>query len=232
MTLPSTSNWSLDCDQVISSALRRLPGKQDQGYDLVSAKEALQFTFNKLAARNLHNWKIDLGTLSLTDGDEAYTLPADEHDILEATIRDTTQATPTDIPLGRIARDAYHLLPDKTTAGQPTSFYVERGRTTRTVYFWPVPNTDNFQVRYQRVTLFRDVGSMVEELDAPASWHSVLVAGCAWYLALSKPSDVPMDERNELERLFEKEIEEISPVERDRADLRILPDLSSYFGRG
>lgn len=230
MALPSTSAWSLDTDQVISSALRRLPGKQDQGYDLVSAREALQFTFQRLAARQIHNWKVDLGTLDLTDGDEAYTLPTDEHDLLEVTIRDTTQTTPTDIPLTRMSRDEYHYLPDKTTPGQPVCFYVQRGRTSRTVYFWPVPNSDDFQVRYQRVSLFRDVGSMVEELDAPSTWMSVLVAGCAYFLALSKP-EVDIPTRNELERLFEKEIELIEPVERDRSDLRILPDLSAYFGR-
>lgn len=231
MVLPTTSAWSLDLDQVIGLAMDRLPGKQDVGYDIARAKAALQFTLQRLQARQIHNWKVDLGVLSLADGDQDYDLPSDEHDVLEATIRDTSQTVPTDIPLGRMSRDEWHYTPDKSTPGQPTSFYVQRGRLLRTVYFWPKPNKATFQVRYQRVSLFRDAGSMVEEVDAPSTWMSVLVAGCAYFLALSK-SDVDIPTRQELERLFEKEIELIEPSERDRADLRILPDLSCYFGRG
>lgn len=229
MAVPGTSTWVLDTDEVITAALERLPGKIDQAYDLAKARRAIQFTFQRLLARQVTNFKVTLGTLSLAADQIAYTLPADEHDVLEATLRDVNQVNnPTDIPLIRISRDEYHFLPDKETKGRPVNYWVQRARDARTIHFWPKPDRV-YEVRYQRVVLFRDVGNMLDNLDTPSSWLSVLVAGCAYFLALSKPEiDIPT--RQEFERLFEKEIDLIESEDRDRSTLRILPDLSAYTG--
>lgn len=227
MAVPTTSSWTLDTDEVISAAFERLPGKIDQGYDIPKAIRAIQFTFQRLTARQVTNFKVTLGTLSLVTGDVDYDLPTDEHDVLEVTVRDTRETNPTDIPLTRYSSDEYHYLPDKLTPGMPTGFWIQRGRDKRTMFVWPAPNLDDFQIRYRRIILFRDVGTMTDHIDVPSTWLSVIVAGCTYFLALSKP-EVPIADRQEFERLFEREIELIETEDRDKGPLRIMPDLSCY----
>lgn len=208
----------------------RLPGGADQAYDIAKARRALQFTFQRLLARRVANFKRTEGVLPLLANTISYQLPADEHDVLEVTMRDVLQVNPTDIPLDRISGDQYALLPDKTTKGRPVQFWVQRGRDARTLHFWPMPDlTGRYEVRYQRVVLFRDVGSMVDNLDVPAAWLSIMVAGCAYFLSLEK-SEIDIATRQEMERLFEKEIELVEGSDSDKSTLRIVPDLSAYSG--
>lgn len=230
MSVPSTSSWQLDVDQILTAAVARLPGQQDIAYDIERGKRALQFTFQRLLARRVANWKVTEGVLSLIADQAAYALPSDEHDVLEVMIRETTTVNATDIPVTRMARGEYAEIPDKTTKGRPVNFWLQRGRDNRTLYFWPTPDLSNrYQVRYQRVVLFRDVGTMVDNLDIPAAWSGVMVAGTAFFLSLEKPElDIPT--RQEMERLFEKEIEMLEGEDADKGPLRILPDLSAYTG--
>jgi hypothetical protein len=227
VAVPVSSAWTLDTDEVVTAALERLPGPIDQAYDLDKARRALQFTFQRLLARQVINFKVTTGTLTLVANQVAYVLPSDEHDVLELTMREPgSSLNPTDIPLQRIPRDDYHNLPDKQTRGRPVQFWVQRGRDARTLYFWPKPDRA-YEISYQRVVLFRDVGTMTDHLDVPSTWLSVMVAGCAFFLAMSKPEiDIPT--RQEFERLFEREIELVETEDRDRSALRILPDLSAY----
>jgi len=230
VAVPSTSSWVLDTDEVISAAMDRLPGGADQGYDIAKCRRALQFTFQRLLARRVANWKVTEGVLPLIADQAAYSLPSDEHDVLEVMIRETTSVNATDIPVNRMARGEYAEIPDKTTKGRPVNFWLQRGRDNRTLYFWPTPDLSNrYQVRYQRVVLFRDVGTMVDNLDVPAAWSGVMVAGCAYFLALEKPEiDIPT--RQEMERLFNDEIGLLEGEDADKGPLRILPDLSAYTG--
>jgi hypothetical protein len=230
VAVPSVSTWALDVDQVLAAAMDRLPGGADQGYDIERARRALQFTFQRLLARRVANWKVTEGILTLTAGQAAYSLPADEHDVLEVTVRETTQVTPTDVPLTRMARDEYHLIPDKTTKGRPVNFWLQRGRDNRTLYFWPTPDLSNrYEVRYQRVVLFRDVGTMLDNLDVPTAWTGVMVAGCSYFLSLER-GDIDIPTRQELDRLFSTEIELLEGEDADKSPLRVLPDLSAYTG--
>jgi hypothetical protein len=232
VAVPSTATWTLDTDEVVSAALERIPAKIDQAYDLAKARRALQFTFQRLLARQIANFRVSLVTLTLTADQIDYTLPADQHYVLEATIRDPVSpaGNPTDLPLERIARDEYHLIPNKESRGRPHKFWVQRGRDARSLHFWPKPDRA-YVVRYQHVSLFRDVGGALDHLDVPQTWLSVLVAGTAYFLAISKPEiDIPT--RQEMERLFEKEVDLIESEDRDRASLRIVPDLSAYTGFG
>ena len=111
----------LDLDQVIGLAMDRLPaGSRTSATTSPEQRPALQFTLQRLqAAKSL---VVNLGVLGLADGDQDYDLPSDEHDVLRATIRDTNQTVPTDIPLGRMSRDEWHYTPDKSTpASRPAS---------------------------------------------------------------------------------------------------------------
>ena len=89
-------------------------------------------------------------------------------------------------------RQEYFDLPDKATAGQPTSFYYDPGRDQGRLYLWPVlgsVTTETLQITYQRTVEDMDVNA--DDPDYPQEWYEAIVLGLAASLHASQfPQDV------------------------------------------
>lgn len=227
--VPTSARWTLDVDEICKAAFRRVGGEQTKGYELKSARDALQFVFQRFMLRGVNLWTLELETLTLAANQ---TLPIrldyDTVDILETVYRDTAQTTVTDTPAQRIGRDEYQYLPDKTTAGFPTLLYIDRQRDAPELYVWPVPNRAGYQLRYWAVKKIRDISSMVDNVDAPVRWIPCIVAGVAWYLSMERRDIMTIEDRQELKAAFEEEFAEAAGEDRDNVPIRAVVDLSCY----
>lgn len=225
----SAAQWTLDVDEICQAAFRRIGGEQTKAYELRSAREALQFVFQRLMLRGVNLWTLELATISLSANQSLpITLAYDTVDILDPVYRDTQQATVTDVSVNRMARDEYQALPDKTTQGAPTSLYLDRQRDAPQLYVWPVPNRTGYEIRYWRIRKIRDIDTMVDNVDAPVRWLPTLVAGVAWYMALERRDAISIDERQELKAEFEAEFREAAGEDRENVPLTVSVDLSCY----
>lgn len=232
-SVSSFARWTLDVDEICRAAADRVTGSaQTKGYELKSARRALQFVFQRLMLRGVNLWTVDLKTIDLA---ASQTLPIalgdDTIDMLETVARDTNQTTASDIPLGRMARGEYQNLPDKTTSGFPTNFYLDRERDAPELYVWPVPDKAGYQLRYYAIQKMRDVDTMVDNVDAPVRWLPCITAGVAWYMSLDRQAGVDIAERQEFERMFNDEFMEAASEDRDNVPVRVVADMSAYARR-
>ena len=227
--ISTNAEWTLDVDEICRAAFARIGGEQTVGYELKSARQALQFVFQRIMLRGVNLWTLELEVLALDAGQAVpITLGYDTVDILEAVYRDTTQTTVSDIPTQRIARSDYHHLPDKTTTGFPTLLAIDRQRDAPLLYVWPIPDKAGYQLRYWKVKRIRDIDSFVDNVDAPVRWIPTLVAGVAWYMSLERRAEMTMQDRQELKVKFETEFSEAWGEDRDNVPLRVVADLSAY----
>ena len=92
-------------------------------------------------------------------------------DVLEAVIR----RSGTDIGVTRIGRQDYLSIPDKTTQGRPTQFFVDR-QITPTITVWPAPENSTDQLIYYRIRRIEDVDASTNDADVPFRFLPCLVA--------------------------------------------------------
>ena len=122
MTLSGSTDFELNVTEYIEEAFERCGLTVRTGYDLKTAKRSLNLMLLDWSNRGLNQWTISQRTQSLTSGTSEYSLLTDIIDILSLSIlRDGTYYS-----LDRISRDAYLAIPNKTTSGRPTQFFLDR----------------------------------------------------------------------------------------------------------
>ncbi len=137
--------------------------------------------------------------------------------------------TPNEIVMARLNRDSYSNLPDKTFAGKPLQFWLDRTLNEPVMYIWPVPNAA--QSLGQVVTYVKryimDVGSLTQEIEVPQRWYEsivyLLAARLAEELPQVDPAYVQVLDQKALRALSEAEMEE-----RDNSPIYFTPNISIY----
>lgn len=96
---------------------------------------------------------------------------------------------PLEIVMGRTSLDTYASLPDRTTRGRPTQYWLDRQYERPRINLWPAPDDANAlsQVVIWRQRHVMDVGSMSQRLEIPARWFEAIVAGLAYRMAMETP---------------------------------------------
>ena len=139
-------------------------------------------------------------------------------DMLEAVVR----RSGSDISISRIGRQDYLNIPDKTTQGRPTQFYVDR-QITPTLTVWPRPENSTDQLIYYRVKRMDDIDNSTNNADIPFRFLPCLVAGLSYYLSVKKsPDRIGM-----LKDLYEEEFYRAASEDGERVSLRLVPSYSS-----
>ena len=127
MTTSGSTNFELDVSDYIEEAFERCGLEVRTGYDLKTAKRSLNLLFADWANRGLNQWTIAQRTQTVTADDADYDLGADVIDVLSMVVRRST----TDFSMSRISRDEYLSIPNKTTTGRPTQFFIDRQITPK-----------------------------------------------------------------------------------------------------
>lgn len=113
-------------------------------------------------------WTVDEQTVALTQGQAAYSVPADTILILDAVMEVATgPATPIDLYMYPISRTEWMAFPDKTTPGRPTVYWFDR-LLSPTVTLWQPPSDPSWVFKYYRVSQIQDaVLSNGQTVDIP-----------------------------------------------------------------
>jgi hypothetical protein len=185
MATSGTVGFRPDVEEILTEAFERcgLDPQTMTGDRSVSARRSLNLLFSEWANRGINYWTVTQNTLTLVDGQTAYTLPAGTIDIMDAVIRDSSGTDTSDQSINRVSISDYNQLPNKTSAGKPSQYMLDK-QYTPVVYLWQVPNTTTYSMIYWAVNQLEDVTASNQDADIPYRWNECICAGLASKISL------------------------------------------------
>ena len=219
MTVSGSKDFELDVAEYIEEAFERCGLEVRTGYDLKTAKRSLNLMLAEWANRGLNQWTIKQRTQTVTQADGEYDLGTDVIDVLSLVVRRDN----TDFALTRVSRDTFLSIPNKTTQGRPSQFFLDR-QITPNLKVWPIPENSTDVIIYDALTRMDDADAQVNTLDMPFRFYPCLAAGLAYYIALKRaPNRLQL-----LKAVYEEEFERAMAEDRDRASFNVVPQFQ-YF---
>tara|TARA_Y100000817_G_scaffold132929_1_gene104056 strand:- start:5095 stop:5760 length:666 start_codon:yes stop_codon:yes gene_type:complete len=219
MTTSSSTNFDLDVAEYIEEAYERCGLETRTGYDLQTAKRSLNIMLAEWANRGLNQWTIEQRTQALTANDSEYSLGTDLIDILSLVVR----RSGTDFTMTRISRDAFLNLPNKTSTGRPTQYFLDR-QITPNLKIFPTPENSTDVIHYDALTRIQDADTQVNTMEIPFRFIPCLTAGLAYYIAMKKaPDRIQL-----LKTVYEEEFDRAMAEDRDRSAFNVVPKLDYY----
>ncbi len=191
MAIGTTSTYSATRDQIIMDALTKVggvgPNVTPSGDQTAHAARALGDLVKSLDAEGISLWKIVRRSFTLTAATAGYSLATDVMDLDEPLSYLAASGTSRSL-IFPMSRDEYMSLTDRTVAGRPSRYYVERviggtGQEALTVYFWPVPDVTSDTIEYPAVLRRLDFNDGSTNSDFPTKWILCLKLGLASSLA-------------------------------------------------
>ena len=139
-------------------------------------------------------------------------------DMLSAVLRRTN----VDYSIPRVSRDDYLTIPNKSTTGRASQFFLNRLITPQ-LELWPTPDNSTDVIIFNRLTRIQDADTFINTFEVPFRFYPCLAAGLAYYLSIKLAADrTPM-----LKALYEEEFDKAAVEDRDRASFTISPGYSS-----
>jgi len=219
MTTSGSTNFELDVSDYIEEAFERCGLEVRTGYDLKTAKRSLNLLFADWANRGLNQWTIAQRTQTVTASDGDYDLGTDVIDVLSMVVRRSS----TDFSMARISRDEYLSIPNKTTTGRPTQFFIDR-QVTPQIKIWPVPENSTDVLHFDCLTRIEDADTFTNTVEVPFRFYPCLAAGLAYYIAIKKaPDRIQL-----LKAIYDEEFDRAQSEDRDRASFNVVPSLQFY----
>jgi hypothetical protein len=133
-----------------------------------------------------------------------------------------------DTILTRLSEFEYTAIPNKTQAGHPTTFWVDR-QINPVIYLWLVPNGVFNAIFFTYWIALQDIGTMLDNAEVPARFLEALTSALAYRLAIKQKS--PLEEITLLQALAEKSYQEAGSEDRERVPLRIYGDYMQGWTR-
>ena len=214
MALSGTSDFELDVADYIEEAFERCGLEVRTGYDLKTAKRSLNLMLAEWANRGLNQWTIKQRSQAVTQGTGNYLIDADVIDVLSVVVRRDN----TDYALDRYSREEFLTIPNKTTQGRPSQFFLDR-QITPNLQLWPVPENSTDIIFYDALTRMQDADTFINSSDMPFRFYPCLAAGLAYYIAIKRaPQRIQI-----LKAAYEEEFERAMTEDRDRASFNVVP---------
>ena len=217
MTTSGSRDFNLDVGEVIEEAYERCGLEVRTGYDAKTARRSLNLMFAEWANRGLNLWTVKQGSITLTQGQAQEALLSDVVDLLDVVVR----RDGTDFEVERISRGEYATLPNKTTQGRTSQYWLNR-QIDPVINLWAVPENSTDQLIYYYVRRIEDADSLVDTTDMPFRFFPCMVAGLAYYMAMKRaPERVQL-----LKTVYEEEFQRAADEDQGRTPLKLQPSLS------
>ena len=223
MATSGTRTFTLYVNEIIEEAYSRIGGETVTGKESSSGRRSLNLLFKEWSNRSIQLWSVSESTQTLTSGTANYTLNSYTVDVEEAVISiDNADGTRSDYEMERISRDDYLKIPNKDVKGRPNQYFLDK-QLTPILYLYQTPNsTDTF--RYKETKAVEDSTAATESVDIPNRFLPCAISGLAYYLSLKRPQ-IEQQRRQELKMLYEEEFNRAMQDNREKVDLKIMPDL-------
>jgi len=219
MATSGTTNFSLPLDELLEQASLRVGGEPTLGTEARVSRRALDLLFTDLQNRGILLHTLEQVLVTLTSAVATISCSTDTLDVLDAVVRRNN----TDLMMVRMGYGEYLDIPRKTQQGRPTQYFVNRQRENPLIYVWPAPENSTDILVYWKMRFVQDAGKLSNDPDMPRRFFPALVAGLAYYLALNRGMQFPIDRLGILKAEYEEQLQHATEEDRERAPLRIVP---------
>jgi hypothetical protein len=192
MATSGSTDWSLNRDQVITGALRKLAvlpsGGSPSTEQTSDASSALNALVKAFQADGMPVWKITETTFTVTSGTNSYTVgPSQTVTTVGAPLK-VLQAlyTPTggnNTPMNVYNRYDFNMLPSSSSTGFPINLYYQPLGATGTIKLWPTPSDSTTEITIHYQTPYEDMDAASDDFDFPSYWTQALIMNLAWVMA-------------------------------------------------
>ena len=218
MATSSSRDFDLDVGELIEEAYERCGLEMRTGYDAKTARRSLNLMFADWANRGLNLWTVKQATVSVSSGTASYTLlDATVVDLLEVVLRNSSG---TDFTLTQMSRSEYLRIPNKTSTGQPSEYFLDR-QVTPTITLWSTPD-DSYTLVFYYVRRIEDADALVNTTDAPFRFLPCMAAGLAYYIAIKRAPD----RIQILKAIYEEEFQRAAAEDASSTPLKLTPNIS------
>lgn len=216
MATSGTTTFNLELDDIIEDAYERcgLSGTRT-GYQLRSARRSLNLLLSEWGNRGVHIWKVENYTQTLTAGTSTYTAPSDASDVLEMVFRNGS----TDTTMTKISRSEYQAIPNKSSQGTPTQYYVKRNLSDVEINLYLTPETTGTQINYYYLGRIEDAGAYTNTPDAPWRFLPCMVSGLAYFLS----QKIAPERTQALKLYYEDEMQRALTEDSQSTSVHIVP---------
>lgn len=155
---------------------------------LRSAARSAEMMMGSWFNRGWKQWNMATVDEAVTADQASFTLPAGGWDIFHATVEDGQGH---ERELGAISRSDFNAIHDKSIAGEPDRYFVDRSTfigpdPSSTVHLYQVPNGP-FTIHVWYIRRTEDVGKIGNTLGMPWNWKEVFATSLAYRLAKKFP---------------------------------------------
>jgi hypothetical protein len=220
MATSGTTTFNLQLDDIIDDAYERCGLSATRtGYQLKSARRSLNLLLSEWGNRGVHIWKVENHTQNLTAGTTTYTAPSDASDVLEMAFRNGD----TDTTMTKVSRSEYQAIPNKSSQGQPTQYFIQRNLSNVTITLYLTPNTTDTQINYYYLGRIEDAGAYTNNPDAPYRFLPCMVSGLAYFLS----QKISPERTQSLKLYYEDEMQRALTEDSQSTSVHIVPQ--NYF---
>ena len=218
MATSGTRAFNLDVATAIEEAYELAGLEARTSYDAVTARRSMNIMFADWSNRGVQMWEISKVELTLTEGDNDYSINAYDVDILDAYIQRSVNDIVTDYAIDRIDRNEYVGIPNKATKARPTEFWLERLKTP-VIHLYPTPENSTDKLIYYVWQRIQDSTASVNDVDIPSRFMPPLVSGLAYYLCLKKN----VQKLEIIKQQYEQDLMNALKYDEDRSSTHLVP---------
>lgn len=184
MATATTSTFSLNRDQIIAAALRKI-GAYDQqatpeAWQITQAAEALNLVVKSLQAHNIFLWTVETVFETEAAGTSILIPKTDYSDTLDIE-RIYYKTGATDITIQLVDKFDFADITNKEITGKPLKAWVERKLGQIAIHLWPVLS-ETLDIYYIRVKRLKDFAAAGNDADFPVHWLEYLINQTAYRL--------------------------------------------------
>ena len=222
MTTSGTHNFSMDIDEVIQEASEMIGGEQTLGNQAASARRSINLLLQDWQNRGILLWTADTTAVSIAASVSTFAMSSSTIDIVETVLnRDNT-----DLQLERITMEEYLKIPRKGQTGRPSQYAIRRNRDNPVMYLWPIPENTTDLLKIEQVSYTQDVNkSAIQTADISRRFLPCLTAGLSYFMSMKRPG-VEGGRIQFLKTEYEERLSRAMDEDRERASLRIIPNLN------
>lgn len=179
MATSGSIDFSLTAREIVVMALKKLGVFDPTADEVADGIEEMNVMLKgwQMMPQSPNLWRQTEGSVTLVASTASYTLSPKPFRVVDARYRNTSSQ---DLPMEELTREEYQSLPNKTSTGVPTCYYVDYQRASTVMYVWPLMaavTTETIKYDYQRA--YEDIDAPSNDVDIPSEYTDVVVYSLA-----------------------------------------------------